>query len=83
MDYELTQHARDVLAERKIALPWVERVWRNPAQVIPSATDPEIESRFAVIPEFSGRVLRTVVNKQASPERIVSVYFDRSMKGKQ
>jgi len=82
MDYELTQHARDVLAERNIAVTWLERVLQNPTLTQPSPTDPEIESRFAAIPEFGGRILRVVVNKQASPRRIVSVYFDRTMKGK-
>jgi len=82
MDYELTQHARDVLAERKIPVAWLERVWRNPALIQVSQTDPEIEYRFAAIPEFGGRILRVVVNNRASPTRIVSVYFDRAMKGK-
>jgi hypothetical protein len=30
MNYELTQHARDVLAERNIPLEWLERALREP-----------------------------------------------------
>jgi hypothetical protein len=38
--------------------------------------------RLAKIPEHGNRVLRVVINKAAVPERVVSVYFDRTMKGK-
>ncbi len=82
MNYELTQHARDVLEERQIAMEWMERVLANPALVEPGATDPELENRFAKIAEFGDRVLRVVVNTQVVPERVVSVYFDRRMKGR-
>ena len=82
MNYDLTKHARDVMEERRIDFAWMERVLAAPALVQPSITDPDLESRFAKIPEFGDRVLRVVVNKQVVPERIVSVYFDRKMKGK-
>ena len=82
MNYELTQHARDVLHERQISVVWLERVLAHPSLIEPSTTDPALESRFAKIPEHDDRVLRVVVNKQAVPERVVSVYFDRTMKGK-
>ncbi len=82
MNYELTQHARDVLQERKIPVEWMERVLTRPALVEPSATDTTAESRLAKIPEHGDRVLRVVVNPTVVPERVVSVYFDRTMKGK-
>lgn len=82
MKYELTQHARDVIEERQISIGWLERVLASPALIEASATDPELESRFAKISEFGDRVLRVVVNTQVVPERVVSVYFDRKMKGK-
>ena len=34
------------------------------------------------IPEFGGRVLRVAVNKAVERNRVVSVFFDRKMKGK-
>ena len=80
MKYDLTQHARDVIDERQISLDWLERVLANPSLIEASTTDPELESRFAKIPEFGDRVLRVVVNTRVVPERIVSVYFDRKMK---
>ena len=82
MKYELTQHARDVLQERKIPAEWMERVLTKPALVESSAQDTTVESRLAKIPEHGDRVLRVVVNKTVVPERVVSVYFDRTMKGK-
>ena len=78
----MTQHARDVLQERKIPTEWLERVLTKPALVQPGTNDPTTESRLAKIPEHGDRVLRVVVNRTVVPERIVSVYFDRTMKGK-
>jgi hypothetical protein len=60
----------------------MKRVLAKPALVEPSATDTTVESRLAKIPEHGDRVLRVVVNKRAVPERVVSVYFDRTMKGR-
>ncbi len=82
MNYELTQHARDVLQERHIPVEWMERVIAKPELVEPSATDSTVESRFGKFPEHGNRVLRVVINKAVVPERVVSVYFDRTMKGK-
>jgi hypothetical protein len=82
MKYELTQHARDVLEERKIPIEWMERVISEAVLVQPSATDATLESRLVSMPEHGGRVLRVVINKTVVPQRVVSVYFDRTMKGK-
>jgi hypothetical protein len=82
VNYELTEHARHVLDERRISLVWMERVLTSPALIQPSPTDPDLENRFGGIAEFGDRVLRVVVNTQVVPERVVSVYFDRRMKGK-
>jgi hypothetical protein len=82
VDYELSKHARDVIEERQIQIAWIERALTAPAHVDLSREDPAAESRFIKIPEFGDRVLRVVVNKQVAPIRVVSVYFDRTMKGK-
>jgi hypothetical protein len=70
------------MSERQIAVDWLERVLANPTLTERSLIDPELESRFAVISEYGNRVLRVIVNTQVVPELIVSVYFDRKMKGK-
>jgi hypothetical protein len=82
MDYDLSNHARDVLAERRIQTTWLERALSAPARVEASEGDATLESRFVRIREYGDRVLRVVVNKQVAPVRVVSAYFDRTMKGK-
>jgi uncharacterized protein DUF4258 len=82
VNYELTQHARDVIEEREISIDWLERVLTSPTLIEADATDPALESRFAKIMEYGDRVLRVVVNIHVVPERVVSVYFDRKMKDK-
>jgi hypothetical protein len=82
MNYELTQHAKDVLAERQIPVEWMERVLGQPELKLPDPTDAALERRYRKIPEQGNQVLRVVVNTTVAPERVVSVYFDRAMKGK-
>ena len=82
MRYELTQHAQKVMAERSIAIEWLERTLFQPELVLPDAEDSAVERYFRQIPEFGGRVLRVAVNTKVEPARIVSMFFDRTMKGK-
>ena len=82
MKFELTQHAKKALAEREIALEWVERAMSAPELRLPDLGDAAVERRYRRIPEHGGRVLRVAVNIAVEPERIVSVFFDRKMKGK-
>jgi hypothetical protein len=81
MNSELTQHARDVLAERHIPLELLERALREPELEVADPTDAALERRYRKIPEGENRVLRLVVNTTVAPERLVSVYFDRAIKG--
>jgi hypothetical protein len=76
MKYELSQHAKDSVAEREIPLQWIERVLNAPTRRMPDRRDAALEHRFGVIEEFGGRVLRVVVNPSALPLRVVTVYFD-------
>jgi uncharacterized DUF497 family protein len=77
----LTQHAKDMLTKRRIDVAWIEKAVDSPNLVVPDPLDTTLEQRFVKIPEYGGRVLKVVVNKMASPERVVSAYFDRRMKG--
>jgi hypothetical protein len=81
MNYELTQHARDVLGERGIPVEWLERTLSAPELTQRDPADATLERRYRKIPEHGDRVLRVVVNTTVAPERVVSVYFDRKMKG--
>ena len=82
MKYELTQHATKALAEREISLAWVERTLDSPELKAPDPDDPAVQRLFRRIPEFGNRVLRVAVNTTVEPVRVVSVFFDRTMKGK-
>lgn len=82
MKYELTKHAEKVLAEREIAAEWMKRTLSSPELGLLDPDDATVERRFRRIPEFGGRVLRVAVNTTVEPNRIVSVFFDRKMKGK-
>ncbi len=81
MKLEFTKHAVHVLDERKIPVEWVEQVMADPALRTPDPNDPEVERFFGRVPERGGRVLRVVVNTRVAPWRVVSVFFDRSMRG--
>ena len=81
MKYELTNHAKKALAEREISVDWLERTLHAPELTLPDPDDAMVERRFRKIPEFGGRVLRVAVNTTVEPVRIVSVFFDRTMKG--
>jgi len=49
---------------------------------LPDPNDATIQRCFRRVPEFGGRVLRVTVNRTVEPKRVVSVFFDRKMKGK-
>ncbi len=70
------------MREREIPIEWVERTLNNPELVLRDPEDAAIERRYRSVPEFGGRVLRVAVNVTVEPHRVVSVFFDRRMKGK-
>lgn len=81
-ELEFTEHAVHAMAERRILVEWVERAVTEPMLRAPDLNDFEIERFFCKIPEKGGRVLRVAVNIRVAPWRVVSVFFDRTMKGK-
>lgn len=82
MNYELTKHARKAMEERGIRVEWLEQNLAAPECVLPDPEDATVKRYFRRIPEFGGRVLRVAVNTTVEPNRVVSVFFDRTMKGK-
>jgi Domain of unknown function (DUF4258) len=83
MDYDLTEHAKESLRKRSvILLEWLERVLEHPAKVEPDSVDRVLEHRLGRIDECGGRVLRVVVDPSHTPIRVITVYFDRGMRGK-
>jgi hypothetical protein len=75
MHYELTDHARDSLEKRKIALAWVERAIDTPEATEADPIDPDLEHRLARIPDWGNRVLRVIVNRTVTPLRVVTAFF--------
>jgi hypothetical protein len=82
MKYVLSQHAQTRLAERKIEAAWLEQAITNPQRTEPDPDDPGLEHRLATIAERDYRVLRVVCDPRQTPLKIVTLHFDRSMKGK-
>lgn len=80
LDY--TRHAARAMEERSITRAWVESTVAEPDLRTADPNDPEVERFFRRISEFGDRVLRVVVNTHVAPWRVVSVFFDRSMRGK-
>ncbi|MEP6663013.1 MAG: DUF4258 domain-containing protein [Verrucomicrobiota bacterium] len=78
----MCQHAKDVLAEREIPVAWLERILNSPMKTEPDRDDAELEHHLGPIAEHGNRILRVVINKHANPVRVVTIYFDRAMKGK-
>jgi len=80
--YDLTEHAKDVIAERSIQVDWIEQVLDRPELVEPDSYDPHLTHYVGRIQQYGNRALRVVLNIQATPVRIVTVFFDRKMKGR-
>jgi hypothetical protein len=81
-DYEFSEHARLVVIQRGIDVEWVERVLRNPEWTRADKVDGHLTHAIGRIAEHGDRYLRVVYNSAIQPCRIVSVFFDRRVKGK-
>ncbi len=71
-------HFRDMLKERGIDQEWAER-----ARIDPDRTeDHEDGTRHFIkqIPEFGNRWLRVIMNVTETPEKPVTVFFDRRLR---
>jgi len=81
VNFSLTSHAEVVIFERNIDLAWIQKVLKNPVKIENDDTDPELRHSLGVISEYGDRVLR-VIHTRSVPTRIVTAFFDRSLKGK-
>ena len=82
MEYDISNHAAKRMQERKIEKRWVDLALVEPDREERDPIDPDVRHAFKWIAEMGNRVLRVVYNDIASPKRIISVYFDRGMRGK-
>ncbi len=69
------------MAKRQLRREWVDRVVIAPERVEPDKEDPALERRLAAVPELANRVLRVIVAKD-EPNRVITAYLDRKLKGK-
>ena len=82
MDYTLSNHAADAIREREIQPEWIAQTMTDPVAIEPDPEDPALQHALRPIADFGYRVLRVIFNQTKTPPHIVTVYFDRTMKGK-
>ncbi len=82
MEYTLSKHAQDAIREREIRLEWVSEAMAHPTMTEDDPDDPELRHILRPIADFGYRVLRVIFNQTKNPPHVVTVYFDRTMKGK-
>ena len=82
MEFSLSKHAEDVIREREIRPEWVAETMARPEATQHDPDDPELLHALRPIADFGYRVLRVIFNQTKTPPHVVTVFFDRSMKGK-
>ncbi len=78
MDIEFSNHARNMIALRSIREEWVYQAISVPDR-IEFGMD-ENTHYIKAIDDYGGRFLRVVVNRNANPNRIVTLFFDRRIR---
>jgi hypothetical protein len=58
------------------------RLLESPQRIEPDATDTILEHRLGVISECENGVLRVIINPHANPIRMITLFFDRKIRGK-
>ena len=79
-NFRISIHSKAVIQERKIELDWIETAIINPEKTI--LGDDGNMHYIKTINAFDNRKLRIVVNHSYKPPKIVTIFFDRRLKGK-
>ncbi len=82
VEVEFTEHAKEAIQQREIHYQWINQTLAQPELRMEDPNDPTVERFFRTIPDYGNRILRVAVNTKSWPWRVVSVFFDRTMKGK-
>ncbi|MEM4406603.1 MAG: DUF4258 domain-containing protein [Candidatus Methanomethylicaceae archaeon] len=77
-EYEFSEHAYNMLRERAIRESWVKLAIEDPEKK--ELKDDGTVHYIRAIEQYGGRYLRVVVNPDISPQRIVTVFFDRRIR---
>jgi len=80
--YQLTSHAEAAALKRKIHMAWIEHALASPDWRQPDPAKPGIMHAFLRAAERNYRVLRVVYNPSVHPLRVITVYFDRRLRGR-
>jgi len=78
IEYELSEHAYDMMKERNIREDWVKIALETPEKK--EVKDDGTIHYIRGIEEYKGRYLRVVVNPDSKPKRIVTLFFDRRIR---
>jgi hypothetical protein len=81
-DYTLTDHARIAQEDRGIEGEWLESAVLDPDSQEPDKQDPELTHHLKAIAANGDRILRVVLNKGTQPIRVVTLFFDRTLRRK-
>ncbi len=79
IDFEFSEHAENMRKERDVLLSWVRLTLEDPVET--EQKDDGTVHYIRPIEECGGKHLRVVVNPDAIPWRIVTLFFDRRLKG--
>ncbi len=82
MEFTLSKHAIDAMQERGILREWVAVTMDNPEKIEPHRDDRALMHALRRIPDFGNRVLRVIYNRANEPPHVVTVYFDRTPRGR-
>jgi hypothetical protein len=81
-EFTLTLHAESVMMERGIPTEWVRRILAKPTRLERDRFDPQLQHALGRISEHGDRVLRIVYDPSIAPIRVVTAYFDRSLRNR-
>jgi hypothetical protein len=81
IEYEFSEHAYDMIRERKIQEAWVKLAIDDPEKREHKGDGTVHYIR--AIEQYGGRYLRVVVNPGVQPQRIVTAFFDRRVRRSQ
>jgi hypothetical protein len=82
IEFILTTHANKVVVEREIKHEWIQRILTNPMKIEVDENDLEVFHALGQIPENDNRVLRVVFTKNGNMFKIITTYFDRTMRNR-
>jgi hypothetical protein len=71
-EYELTNHVKVVMKERNIPIKYLEDTISEPMLIEVDKNDMNLQHRLKPIKENENRVLRVIINRVASPIKVVN-----------